>query len=277
MTGTDDTSARGGAGQSSSDEPHAAERRDPLTVVAEVCPFLTASGGGWRHSDPSREHRCDALRPPAPLSSEKQRRLCLTAQHVDCATFVAAVGGSRGPGVVLGGGGVVEAAASRWAFARTAPVVFDSTGIPTSVGALTRGHGGQLVLAGLLVVALVAVGASRFATPRSAAIVTAPSPSPAALLGVPSPSPLPTNGPTAALSPPASPAGGPPKATPSPLPTARPTAGPTIAPTRVYTVRQGDTLGSIAARFGTTVGVLEQLNGISNPRSLRVGQVLRIP
>ena len=43
-----------------------------------------------------------------------------------------------------------------------------------------------------------------------------------------------------------------------------------------YTVRSGDTLSGIAARFKTTVRELVRLNGIKDPRHLRVGQVLRL-
>jgi LysM repeat protein len=45
----------------------------------------------------------------------------------------------------------------------------------------------------------------------------------------------------------------------------------------IYKVRSGDTLTAIAARFGTTVRVLAQLNGISDPSRLRIGQVLKLP
>ncbi|RME61829.1 MAG: LysM peptidoglycan-binding domain-containing protein [Caldilineae bacterium] len=44
-----------------------------------------------------------------------------------------------------------------------------------------------------------------------------------------------------------------------------------------HTVRYGETLSQIAVRYGTTVQVLMQINGISNPNHIYVGQVLRIP
>jgi LysM repeat protein len=44
-----------------------------------------------------------------------------------------------------------------------------------------------------------------------------------------------------------------------------------------YKVRSGDTLSAIAARFGTTVRALVDLNGITDPSRLRVGQVLKLP
>jgi cell wall-associated NlpC family hydrolase len=43
-----------------------------------------------------------------------------------------------------------------------------------------------------------------------------------------------------------------------------------------YTVVAGDTLSSIAARFGTTYQALAQINGIANPNVIRVGEVLRL-
>jgi hypothetical protein len=42
------------------------------------CPFLLAEAGGWRLDAPSRDHRCAAFSPAAPLAPEKQARLCLT-------------------------------------------------------------------------------------------------------------------------------------------------------------------------------------------------------
>lgn len=44
-----------------------------------------------------------------------------------------------------------------------------------------------------------------------------------------------------------------------------------------YTVCPGDTLFSIARRFGSTVSVIAQANGIVNPAYIRSGQVLFIP
>ncbi|KAH0795470.1 LysM peptidoglycan-binding domain-containing protein [Histomonas meleagridis] len=44
-----------------------------------------------------------------------------------------------------------------------------------------------------------------------------------------------------------------------------------------YTVKSGDTLSAIAARYGTTVSAICSLNGISNANLIYVGQVLKIP
>jgi LysM repeat protein len=44
-----------------------------------------------------------------------------------------------------------------------------------------------------------------------------------------------------------------------------------------YTVQAGDTLYSIANRFGTTVDALVALNGLADPSFIYVGQVLLVP
>ncbi len=43
-----------------------------------------------------------------------------------------------------------------------------------------------------------------------------------------------------------------------------------------YTVQRGDTLSSIARRYGVTVRYLVNLNGIANPNLIYIGQILRI-
>lgn len=53
-------------------------------------------------------------------------------------------------------------------------------------------------------------------------------------------------------------------------------ATPAVA-TSTYTVRRGDTLGTIASRGGTTLATLVALNEIKNPNLIRVGQVLSLP
>jgi peptidoglycan endopeptidase LytE len=51
----------------------------------------------------------------------------------------------------------------------------------------------------------------------------------------------------------------------------------TSGATSTYTVQAGDTLGKIAARYGTTVTALLQLNGLTNPDILAIGQKLKVP
>jgi LysM repeat protein len=73
---------------------------------------------------------------------------------------------------------------------------------------------------------------------------------------------------------------------PTPVPTVAPTVQPTAAPQptsppapsdgNTYTVQPGDTLYSIAKRYGTTVETLAALNNIVNPSRIRAGLVLQI-
>ena len=44
-----------------------------------------------------------------------------------------------------------------------------------------------------------------------------------------------------------------------------------------HRVSRGQTLSHIARRYGTSVGALKHHNGISNPRRLREGQVIKVP
>lgn len=45
----------------------------------------------------------------------------------------------------------------------------------------------------------------------------------------------------------------------------------------VYTVKKGDTLSQIAAKYGTTYQAIAANNGIKNPNAIRVGQKIKIP
>ena len=53
-------------------------------------------------------------------------------------------------------------------------------------------------------------------------------------------------------------------------------ANPTQPTTQTYTVKSGDTLSSIASKYGTTYQELARINGISNPNKIYPGQVLKI-
>lgn len=112
------------------------------------------------------------------------------------------------------------------------------------------------VAAGVVVLLLAAVGLllrSQAATPPPTPTLTFTATAP------------PTNTPT----PP------PPTSTPSVTPTPRPTETP-IPPTK-YTVRPGDSLGSIATRFSTTIEALQAFNGLGQSDVIQVGQVIQIP
>lgn len=57
-----------------------------------------------------------------------------------------------------------------------------------------------------------------------------------------------------------------------------PTSGPSVPPvTRTYVVQRGDTVWSIAARFGVTPWSIISLNNLANPNLIFVGQTLLIP
>jgi LysM repeat protein len=60
--------------------------------------------------------------------------------------------------------------------------------------------------------------------------------------------------------------------TSAPAPTTAPGSG-----TTTYTVQRGDTLYSIARRYGSTVEAIAAANSIANPSLIRVGQTLTIP
>ena len=54
------------------------------------------------------------------------------------------------------------------------------------------------------------------------------------------------------------------------------TQAPQTTTASTYTVQSGDTLSSIASKFGTSYQTLASLNGISNPNLIYVGQVLQV-
>src|SRR5687768_8402866 len=66
-------------------------------------------------------------------------------------------------------------------------------------------------------------------------------------------------------------------------PTPEPTPGPEPEPDarearwETYTVKSGDTLSEIGARFGVSKEEIAKLNGIENPDLIFPGQVFRIP
>ena len=66
----------------------------------------------------------------------------------------------------------------------------------------------------------------------------------------------------------------------TPQPTPSPTASPTAAPGvcgETYIVQAGDNPSAIAENCGVDVDDLLELNGIDDPRSLTVGQELKLP
>jgi GH25 family lysozyme M1 (1,4-beta-N-acetylmuramidase)/LysM repeat protein len=67
-----------------------------------------------------------------------------------------------------------------------------------------------------------------------------------------------------------------PKPTPKPQPVPTPQPTPAPSPVQTYTVKRGDTLSGIAARYGTTWQSLARVNGLNNPNLIYQGQVLKL-
>jgi LysM repeat protein len=224
---------------------------------------------------PSRDHRCAAFSPPAPLSPEKQSRLCLTPAHLTCATYGASLAARE---VRLGAAPTERA--TRWGLARTTTVIEDPGGWTARVLALLLDRRRwPAIPAVLLVTTLFTLALSGFRAGGSTTAVATTSPS------VPSSTAASTARPTAASNETVAPqataaatAPAPSAATATPQPTAGVTTAPTKGPTlRKYTVRSGDTLSGIATSFGTTPRAIAALNGISVGTTLHIGQVLKIP
>ena len=69
----------------------------------------------------------------------------------------------------------------------------------------------------------------------------------------------------------------PPTATATLVPTAAPVILLTADAYTIYVVQAGDTMSQIAVDRSTTISAIAQLNGITNPRSIFIGQRLKIP
>jgi len=240
--------------------------------LPSLCPYLATIDGNWRSSSPVREHRCVAVRPPVPLAFDKQRRLCLVADHVTCATYEAAI--AARPSYAT------DATRRSRPIARTTPVVLDPTHFELRLPAIPIDRiSGQGVLVGLMGLAFAAIliarpggngGAANGDSSRSSPTPAATSA--AAASPVTRPSAPATAAPVVTARPVASPAAN------SSAPPSSPTASSEPATSgSTYKVKSGDTLSAIAARFGTTVKVLVTLNHIADPSKLHVGQVLQLP
>jgi LysM repeat protein len=231
------------------------------------CPFLVAEGGGWRLELPTRDHRCAAVSPPAPLSPEKQARLCLTSAHTSCATYLASVMARQ-----VRVGAVPTDRTTRWGLARTTTVIEDPGGWRARVLALLLDRRRwPAIPAVLLVTTLFTLALSGFRA--GGANPAAASPAPSRASATPALTAGPTTKPTATSAPEATATVAPSVA---PSPTVASSAGP-AASFRTYRVKSGDTLSVIAAQFDTTSRAIAQLNGISVGATLRIGQVLKIP
>jgi LysM repeat protein len=263
----DASSAPKGPGAASSPvvEPAA-----PALVAVGACPFLIAAAGAYRMNVPDREHRCAAFVPATSLAVTKQARLCLTANHVGCATFIASTSAREAR---VGTGERIERA-GRWGLARTMPVVEEVGGLRATLGALIGDRRTwPAIPAVLLATLLLALGLSGSWGEHPTTAVASPTPSPRRDV---SPAPTTAIPPTLGVSPSILEASPTPAATAAPSPTTVPSATPAVTYI-TYRIKNGDTLSGIASRFHTTVKAITALNGITASTTLHVGQVLKIP
>jgi hypothetical protein len=245
--------------------------------TAAICPYLLAAGGAWRASTATRDHRCTAVAPPAILAAEKQRRLCLVADHATCSTFLAAQAArdvASGPMVGRG---------PRRAVPRTSPLVLDQGRLSVGLPGLPERGVGQGGLVALMAVAFGAIAVTRMTGGGPDVVPAAAGEFSSSPAVVASATPVATDRPNSATNSP----GPSPQRTlvPSdvePTPSAPSSARPGSAPSpgtkaTTYKVKSGDSLSAIAAAHGTTWQVLADLNKIKDPKKLRVGQVLTLP
>ena len=252
-------------------EPGPALSTAPATAV--VCPYLLGTDGAWRSSSASREHRCHAVAPAAMLATDKQRRLCLVAEHLDCSTYRAAMTAFEDAGSVL------DRPLHR-PVTRTAPMVLDRGRIAVSMRGLPDRGVGQGGLVALMAVAFGALAVTRLGggpplTPAVGQPGAVSSPTVAVSEGpaVATASPATTDAPERTLVPSdVEPTAPPAETAAPPAKTPKPSAAATT-----YKVQSGDTLSGIAAEHGTTWQKIAALNELSDPRRLRVGQMLKLP
>jgi cell division septation protein DedD len=239
-----------------------------------------------RFSYPSVGHRCRADDRPRPIDLGHQAAFCLTAMYPECPRYRAAAV-SRRPGAATPAASGVALERARadaggpGTLGKTGAI--GGPGTPGGPGAIggpgAPGEPGRqppartsrwrrVVAIGLAVAVLA--GAAYFASPAIAdwmqqmgagASAASPSPStsppatPAPTLSTPASTPTATRARTA---------------TPSPTPT--PAATP-----QVHVVVRGQTLISIAARYGVTAAAIKKANGITGAGLIYVGQHLIIP
>lgn len=230
-----------------------------------ICPYLALADDGRTVVDGfDSEHRCHAMTPPASLERARQVQLCLTEAHVRCERFAAA----RTAWLAASSG--LPRVAPDVAFGRTRLTLDSDTAHRTVSGASTSRVSGRALAVGGVGAAVVVL----FLLGKALGILgtlPGPTPSPTPLAStVASETAVPTPS-SSQLSPSAVPT-----ASPTPVPTPAPTATP--APTQhIYIVQSGDTLTTIAAKFGTTAQAIAAANGIKVSDTLNIGQRLIIP
>jgi hypothetical protein len=267
------------AGRPDVDDPgligEATGSTDPSRLAAALCPYLATPSGHWRSALPTREHRCTAVAPPVPLALDKQRRLCLALAHTTCATYLAAnlarsatLPAGTAIGSIRAGSRRRGAGAGHRPLARTTPILLERPRVSSPISEAAGRAGGQIVLVALLILAFAAIVLARFGSAGAAPPSAPVSAAPATVLA------LPTTAESALPIPSTSPDGSP-AGNGSPAVSGGP--GASSAAGQTYIVQRGDTLSSIAQKFGVSASALQKANRIKNPSLIRPGQVLKIP
>lgn len=238
-----------------------------------ICPFLALSDDhrtAINGFDPA--HGCHARHPAVPVDRAQQAEVCLVEAHRQCEFYVAYLAERAG------GAASFPMPSADAHLARTRMILEPEPWRPRLPGEAPFGMSPRrwLVAGGIAAVGVAAAAtalaggfdgmaaeASSTPSPSLAPTPTA-TPSPSA----PSSSTLPpTERPTEPLETPTNePTGTQRPATPTPVPTPH-----------SYTVQAGDTLSTIATRFGTSVSTLQRMNGLGNSDVINVGQVLTVP
>lgn len=249
-----------------------------------TCPYLRREADGQLlapGATPAHDHRCVAIAGPRVVSSRQQELVCLRDAFIDCPRFRRAPV-SRSSRLTFRPPAIPRAvAASLAVLALSAGISFGfvlqrgGIDLPSTLAASTAsapgGSGGGAPSS--------PAGSSASVSPLTSALPSAPG------------SPGPTPGTSAA------PASAPPAASPTPATTpVAPTASPAPSPSGpsadrlavispcpgqpgcwIYHVRVGDNLWSIAHWFGIPLDTVYAWNPVYKTRSIRGGDVLKIP
>jgi LysM repeat protein len=245
--------------------------REYALGVERICPFLALSADHRTAIDGfDAEHACHAIDPPQILDRSRQVEQCLSETHRQCDRYLAYLSQHAAQAAA------VPPPSSDAYVARTR-LVFDPDPRFGAVGGLLPpGTSARrwLVAGGVaafgVAAAATAVGggfnglvANRSPGASVPDVATNPSPS-VSPQGTAQPTLEPTDAPTE------------PPASPTPRATQKPTEAPASEAQQTYTVKEGDTLSTIATRFGSSVAAIQAANGLDSD-VINVGQVLVIP
>lgn len=247
---------------------------DITAVEPAACPLLgLASDPRTRFRFAVTSHRCYAAAKPAPIELGHQGVLCLSAAYPECGRFRAAQAAGRVEAPTLqpvAGGYVGPAELLRpVASVKATPLRVEQRPRPRRI--IMRAVR-LLVLAAVLAVLGLAGGNIAGGWLRNDGLTGGPAPSrPAGVTAAPGATPTDASAPQPTPDPSAS-------QIPTPQPTASEARTPTAAPTsRIHVVVRGETLSSIAARYGVTIEAIQDANQIADPSLIQVGQRLVIP